>query len=70
MAHFRFFVLFIFIEHHLSLLDDPLTHVFVRVYCVAVDLMAQVKCYRAVLEVSGVGFPRTLISYLMTFSAS
>ncbi|KAH9993507.1 hypothetical protein BJV74DRAFT_833136 [Russula compacta] len=35
-----------------SLLDNPLTHVFVRVYCVAIDLMAQVKCYRAVLELS------------------
>jgi hypothetical protein len=37
----------------LSLLENPLTHVFVRIYCVAVDLMAQIKCYRAVLEVSG-----------------
>ena len=40
----------------LSLLENPLTEVFVRVYCVAVDLMAQIKCYRAVLEVSGVWF--------------
>jgi len=49
-----FFVvaLFIFIVIDRSLLDNPLTHDFVRVYCVAVDLMAQVKCYRAMLEVS------------------
>jgi hypothetical protein len=40
----------------LSLLENPLTPVFVRVYCVAVDLMAQIKCYRAVLEVSGAWF--------------
>jgi hypothetical protein len=52
-----------------TLLDDPLMHVFVRAYCVAVDLMAQVKCHRAVLKVSGVGFPRMLTPYLMTFSA-
>ena len=49
-----FFVvaLFIFIVVDRSLLDNPLTHVFVKVYCVAVDLMAQVKCCRAMLEVS------------------
>ncbi|KAI0293333.1 hypothetical protein B0F90DRAFT_1763644 [Multifurca ochricompacta] len=35
-----------------NFLDNPLTHVFVRLYCVAIDLMAQVKCYRAVLELS------------------
>jgi hypothetical protein len=36
-----------------SLLDSPVTHnVFVRVYCVAIDMMTQVKCYRAMLEVS------------------
>ncbi|KAI0248197.1 hypothetical protein BJV78DRAFT_1334324 [Lactifluus subvellereus] len=35
-----------------TVLDNPLTQVFVRVYCVATDLMAQVKCYRAVLELS------------------
>jgi len=40
-----------FIECH-SLLENQLTEVFVRVYCVAIDLMAQVKCYRDVLEVS------------------
>ena len=39
---------------YISLLENPLTDVFVRIYCVAVDLMAQIKCYRAVLEVSGV----------------
>ena len=38
-----------------SLLDSPITHnVFVRVYCVAIDMMTQVKCYRAILEVSKV----------------
>lgn len=45
----------IFIDYHLSFLDNPLTHLFVRMYCVAIDLMAQVKCYRAVLEVSEMG---------------
>ncbi|KAH9053238.1 hypothetical protein EDB87DRAFT_1711186 [Lactarius vividus] len=36
-----------------NLLDSPLTHnVFVRVYCVAIDMMTQVKCYRAILELS------------------
>jgi len=39
------------IEYHLSFLDNPLTHLFMRTYCVAIDLMAQAKCYRAVLEV-------------------
>ncbi|KAI9448864.1 hypothetical protein BJY52DRAFT_1309908 [Lactarius psammicola] len=34
-----------------GLLDSPLTHnVFVRVYCVAIDMMTQVKCYRSMLE--------------------
>ncbi|KAI9510086.1 hypothetical protein F5148DRAFT_1182339 [Russula earlei] len=35
-----------------SLSDNPLTDAFVRVYCVAVDMMAQIKCYRAMLELS------------------
>lgn len=48
---FLSFLFFVFIDYHLSLLDNPLTHVFVRTYCVAIDLVAQVKCYRAVLEV-------------------
>lgn len=40
---------------HSSLLDSPLTHNdFVRVYCVAIDMMTLVKCYRAILEVSEV----------------
>jgi hypothetical protein len=49
------FLTLIFIDCHLSFLDNPLTHLFVRTYCVAIDLMAQVKCYRAVLEVSELG---------------
>jgi hypothetical protein len=53
LPSFIFFLNLIFIDHPLSLLDNPLTHLFVRTYCVAVDLMAQVKCYRALLEVSG-----------------
>ena len=48
---YLFFLNLIFIEHHLSFLDNPLTHLFMRTYCVAIDLMAQAKCYRAVLEV-------------------
>ncbi|KAH9166651.1 hypothetical protein EDB89DRAFT_2128588 [Lactarius sanguifluus] len=37
----------------LKQLPNPLTHnVFVRVYCVAIDMMTQVKCYRAILELS------------------
>jgi hypothetical protein len=41
-----------------SLLDSPVTHnVFVRVYCVAIDMMTQVKCYRAMLEVSEILLP-------------
>jgi hypothetical protein len=47
-------LLSVFIIYRFSFLDNPLTHVFVRTYCVAIDLMAQVKCYRAVLEVSRV----------------
>ncbi|KAH8993017.1 hypothetical protein EDB92DRAFT_1944966 [Lactarius akahatsu] len=36
-----------------NFLDSPLTHnVFVRVYCIAIDMMTQVKCYRAMLELS------------------
>lgn len=54
--------LFVFIVIGRSLLDESLTHDFVRVYCVAVDLMAQVRCYRAMLEVSRVCFSHTLIS--------
>ena len=46
-----FFLDIILIDYHLSFLDNPLTHLFVRTYCVAINLMAQVKCYRAVLEV-------------------
>jgi len=60
--------LFVFIVIDRSLLDNPLTHDFVRVYCVAVDLMAQVKCYRAMLEVSRVRFSHTFIFSLMLFS--
>jgi hypothetical protein len=59
--------LFVFIVIGRSLLDDPLTHVFVRVYCVAVDLMAQVRCYRAMLEVSRVCFSHTLIFSHISF---
>jgi hypothetical protein len=64
-----FFVvaLFIFIVIDRSLLENPLTHDFVRVYCVAVDLMAQVKCYRAMLEVSRIRFSHTLRFSLMSF---
>lgn len=54
-SFFLFFLSLIFIDSHLSFLDNPLTHLFVRTYCVAIDLMAQVKCYRAVLEVSELG---------------
>ncbi|KAI0259684.1 hypothetical protein BC834DRAFT_606637 [Gloeopeniophorella convolvens] len=36
-----------------NFLQSPMTHgIFARVYCVAVDLMAQVKSYRAILELS------------------
>ena len=54
MALLPFFViaLFIFIVVDHSLPDNPLTHVFARVYCVAVDLMAQVKCYCTMRDVS------------------
>jgi hypothetical protein len=55
LSYFMFFLNLIFIDYHLSFLNNPLTHLFVRTYCVAIDLMAQVKCYRAVLEVSELG---------------
>jgi hypothetical protein len=51
LPFFLFFLNLIFIDYHFSFLDNPLTHLFVRTHCVAIDLMAQVKCYRAVLEV-------------------
>jgi hypothetical protein len=69
MAHLCFFVISIPIECHLSLLDDLLMHVIVRVYCIVVDLIAQVKCYHAMLEAGGVGFPCASISYLIALSA-
>ena len=48
------------LSKHSSLLDSPMTHnVFVRVYCVAIDMMTQVKCYRAILEVSEVLPPQS-----------
>ena len=59
MGHFSLLIIHVHQSSILSLLENPLTHVFVRIYCVSVDLMAQIKCYRAVLEVSGVWFPRT-----------
>jgi hypothetical protein len=55
LPSFLFFLNLIFVDYHLSFLNNPLTHLFVRTYCVAIDLMAQVKCYRAVLEVSELG---------------
>jgi len=56
LPFFLFFLNLIFIDFHLSFLDNPVTHFFVRAYCVAIDLMALVKCYRAVLEVSELSF--------------
>jgi hypothetical protein len=55
LPFFLCFLSLIFIDFHLSFLENPLAHLFVRTYCVAIDLMAQVKCYRAVLEVSELG---------------
>src|SRR6266404_3708219 len=54
------------LSKHSSFLDSPLTfNVFVRMYCVAIDIMTQVKCYRAILEVIQIFLPHQLPSDLL-----